>query len=476
MLVLLWVLVAGILFFRGMRIPEHHPFDRWVRTFPGLTSYASPGLADLNGDGLLDVVLGAGEGSFVASDSAVLALDGRNGNLLWHQAASAELFGAPTFIRLNADTVPDVVLHGRRAQLIALDGATGEVIWRYRTQDTVVNAVGYARFNFYQPQPVPDQNGDQVADLVLTNGGNEIAPPQSTSYRYPGVLMLISGADGGVIAADTMPDGQETYWAPLLLFGAGGTIELVFGTGGEDLPGSLYVASMEDLLDEDLAAAQRLCSSTGGGFIGSGVLADLNGDGQDDVVAVAHHGPVFAIDGRSREVLWEHLLNDTRVFSAPVSGLFNGDETPDILVTAFRKIARGPSGARQYVLDGGDGSLLLADSLGCGTLARARTLDADGDGQDEVLLPVNSYYCQRPDFSDALHYLQLFDPGSGQGEPFYPPSPRKNIASTPWIGDLDQDGKMDVLLVQQGQSQDFFLGSGLAIQRLATDIPWSPSW
>ncbi len=465
----LWLLVMGVLFLQGILVRGSHPYDVWVSELPHLATYASPGLGDLNADGVLDVVMGAGRGRFSPSDSAVIALDGRDGHLLWSQSAPVQLFGRPLFLQLNGDSIPDPVLHGRRAQLIALNGKDGTVLWRYQTQDSVANPVGYIRFNFYQPQALPDLDGDGLPELLVSNGGNEIAPPGNLIYRYPGVLAVIRGGNGQVMAADTVPDGLEMYYAPLLLDKGNDKPEIIFGTGGETFGGALYQVSLADLLRNDLSKARELLRVSLSGFIGRPVAADLNGDGQDDIVAVSHEGHVFVLDGRDYSLLWENLLEDIRIYSAPVSGLFNKDGVPDIFLHGYRQVPVKASGARQLFLDGRTGRIFFQDSLGCGTQADPLAFDADGDGRHEVLLSLNSYNCERPVYPDALHYLLTLDPNNGREEELYPPGAYKNVASTPWLGDMDGDGKLDIVMVQQYLTPEFMTQRGLRVQRLSPD-------
>src|SRR5690349_15062467 len=76
----LFVLLASV---SGRYLTEGHQRS-WSVTFPGIGTGSSPRMADLNGDGVLDLVMGAGGKENQASDTAVLALNGRNGEVLWH--------------------------------------------------------------------------------------------------------------------------------------------------------------------------------------------------------------------------------------------------------------------------------------------------------------------------------------------------------------------------------------------------------
>jgi len=104
-----------------------------------------------------------------------------------------------------------------------------------------------------------DVNQNGHPELLTINGGNWEAQPNTSEDRYPGVLMLIDAKDGTVIAADTMPDGKESYMSPIAYKQPGSDkLNILFGTGGETIGGSLYLTSLEDVLKEDLKSAKKL--------------------------------------------------------------------------------------------------------------------------------------------------------------------------------------------------------------------------
>ena len=74
----------------------------------GIGTQSSPRAADLNKDGIMDVVLGAGKVEFQSSDTAVIALNGADGKLLWHVSARDQIFGSPAFKDITNDATPEV--------------------------------------------------------------------------------------------------------------------------------------------------------------------------------------------------------------------------------------------------------------------------------------------------------------------------------------------------------------------------------
>src|SRR5688572_27581105 len=103
----------------------------WDHHFPVIGSQSSPRAVDLNGDGVLDIVMGAGKNEFQKSRQGILALDGKTGDVLWQQEAEDQVYGAATFCDVTGDGVKDVFIGGRSPHFKGLNGRTGEVIWAY---------------------------------------------------------------------------------------------------------------------------------------------------------------------------------------------------------------------------------------------------------------------------------------------------------------------------------------------------------
>ncbi|MEQ8807866.1 MAG: hypothetical protein RIE59_02260, partial [Imperialibacter sp.] len=151
--------------------------ESWTKRLPGIGTFSSPRVADLNGDGIKDIILGAGREEFKACDSAVFALDGRTGDMLWNVSAIDQVFGSASLKDITGDGVMDIFINGRSAELQAVNGKTGEVIWHFNDPDLAKERKQKQWFNFYNPQFVPDQNGDGVEDILISNGGDVMAEP-----------------------------------------------------------------------------------------------------------------------------------------------------------------------------------------------------------------------------------------------------------------------------------------------------------
>jgi len=450
----------------------------WDKDFPVIGSQSSPRAADLNGDGVLDIIMGAGKNEFQSSNQGILALDGKTGELLWQQEATDQVYGSATFCDITGDGVSDVFIGGRSPHFRALNGKTGEVIWEYsydqHKNDPVMQ---YARFNFNNSALVPDQNNDGLPDVLTVNGGNAKAAPNSEADRYPGVLILFDSKAGSIISADTMPDGKESYMAPLCFTQPGQKeYTLIFGTGGETIDGNLYMTQLSGLVAKKLSGAKVIASETGHGFIAPPVLADISGDGYFDVVAISHGSKIVAIDGRNQKVLWQRTIKNTECSNSFAVGYFTGDGVPDFFTFVSKGQWPNSTGSVQIMLDGKDGRIAYIDSIGCTGYSSPVVYDLDGNGYDEAIISINEFDCKEGGFIRRLHSdlenkllsidfyrhsVQVIDQLKGF----------KNIFSTPWIGDLDRDGYLDIVHCQYyDPSADMLSFLGMKIKRIATPV------
>jgi outer membrane protein assembly factor BamB len=451
----------------------------WDKDLPVIGSQSSPRTADLNGDGVLDIVIGAGKNEFQFSKQGVLAFDGKTGEFLWQQDATDQVYGSATFCDITGDGIKDIFIGGRSPHFRALDGKTGAVLWEYKVDQHKGDSImKYARFNFNNSVLVPDQNKDGLADILTVNGGNANAKPYSEKDRYPAVLMLFDSKTGGILAADTMPDGKESYMAPLC-FAQPDAKEytIIFGTGGETIDGHLYMARVSDLMEKKLSNAKVIASEKGHGFIAPPVLADISGDGYFDIIAVSHGSKILAIDGKDQKVLWQRTIQNTESSNSFAVGYFTGDDVPDFFTFVSKGQWPNSTGSLQILLDGKDGSLVYTDSIGCTGYSSPVVYDLNGDGYDEAIISINEFDCslgyagKSPSKMETRliaidfrnHQINTIDKLTGF----------KNIFSTPWIGDLDDDGYLDIVHCQYynppppGELVSFL---GMKIKRISTPV------
>ena len=447
----------------------------WDKNFPGIGSQSSPRTTDLNGDGILDIVIGAGQNEYQHSDQGILALDGRTGHLLWEAAAEDQVYGCATLLDITGDHIDDVFIGGRSPYFKALNGRNGKTIWEYKYQHDSDPILKHARFNFNNSVLLPDQNGDGVPDLLTVNGGNSKAAPYSADERFPGVMILFDSKTGNILAADTMPDGRESYMSPVCFSPEDGAEPvIIFGTGGETISGNLYVATLSDLTSRKLSEAKVIASEKGHGFIAPPTLADITGDGVLDVVVISHGSTVFAIDGLDHHLLWKRNIPQTESSNSFAAGFFTGDDVPDFFTFVSKGQWPNSTGSLQVMLDGRDGRIAYIDSVGCTGFSSPVVYDINRDGRDEAIISVNDYDCSlgfTGQFPTVMeNRLIAIDFGKHTTRTIDQQTRFKNIFTTPWIGDMDDDGYLDIVHCQYFHYGDLLSFRGMRMKRIATPI------
>jgi outer membrane protein assembly factor BamB len=444
--------------------------DSWTTVLPTIGTFSSPRLTDLNGDGTLDVILGGGRLEFQASDTAMFALDGNNGELLWSIPANDQIFGSAALMDITGDGIKDAFLGGRSSEFKAINSQSGEVIWAFDT-------LGHANkrwFNFYNPQFIHDVDQDGFKDILIANGGDIWVEPYD-STRAVGMLCILSAKTGELLKSARMPDGKEIYMSVAIDFDSTSplTSKFIFGTGGETISGNLYVADLQMLLNDNLDEAVKLAEGGAKGFIAPPVWVDLNLDGIRDVVSSSVNGRLLAFDGDTFEPLWQMKLPNTESYGSMAVGQFNEDMVPDFFVSFAQGVWPELSWTKQAMVNGVNGTIEYLDSLGYYQTSSPIVVDLTGDGIDEVILSVDYQILDslnRKSFYSTLYAIEFT---ANQAISMVDGLPGHNVSSTPWIGDMDADGYLDIIYCHGTNAYHTYTFDGLRINRLKTTIPIS---
>ncbi|NND34766.1 MAG: hypothetical protein HKN76_19430 [Saprospiraceae bacterium] len=449
---------------------------RWNQVLPGAGSQSSVRVIDLNGDGVRDIVLGAGKNEYVHAQQGIVAIDGESGTLLWTQESKDLVFGSATFYDVTDDEIPDIFIGGRSCILMGLDGATGDTLWTYNPASYLSHPIlHHAQFNFYSSVLVADQNNNGYDDLLIQNGGNPKVGPGIGEGRLPGVLLITDSKTGQIIAGDTMPDGMESYMSPLAFMQTGDSEHsIVFGSGGESFSGNLYLAKLSSLRASDLSEAVIIASEDGHGFIAPPVVADINGDEILDIIAISHASTIFAINGKDLSELWHLKIPDTESSNSFAVGYFTNDATPDFFTFVSKGTWPNNTGSVQVMIDGATGEIAYQNELGCTGFSSAVAYDLNGDDISEVILSINEFDCQNGfsgDIKEIEHKLIAIDFATKNEYIIAQKKQFKNVFSTPWIGDLDEDGYLDIVYSQFFHHPPHITSFlGMEVSRISTHI------
>lgn len=381
-------LVAGVVLFRdqlpflgGTVIDAPLQAGRvWEQVLPdGRNAPATPVIADVNGDGVLDVIIADARGF-------VLALDGEEGKRIFDVDVADRILAPPVAGDLTRNREADVVVGTYGGNVLALDGR-GQVLWRAANLElgSIVN------------RPVlHDVNGDGVPDvivptesqgLVALDGARGwklwdtaemfqaavVSSPLAVDVNRDGITDFIGITDRGQLVAVSSQDGRVwQLWqvqVPAVLYASPAFARI-------DRGGVIIAATRSGLVavqaDSGRVAWQK---SLPGEFFASPVVADLTGDRVPEVVVVGQNGQMHVLNASNGDEIWSANLG-TAVRASPALFDFTGNGLPDVLILGADGSLRVLHGVRgreelRVRITGADefvASPLLADMTGDGLL------------------------------------------------------------------------------------------------------------
>jgi hypothetical protein len=129
--------------------------------------------------------------------------------------------------------------------------------------------------------------------------------------------------------------------------------------------------------------------------------------------------------------------------------------------------------SKQTMVNGSNGNIEYEDSLGFYQMTSAVVADLNGDGQDEVILPINTQVLnefQMKFFHNNIIAIEFTENVTAELDL---QNEGNNISSTPWIGDLDNNGFLDIVYIHGTNAKQTYTFDGLRINRIDTKIPLS---
>lgn len=400
---------------------------------------------DIDGDGVLDRVMGG-------ASEAVFAFDGGTQRLLW-----ATFLGDPdldVIIRgeeagnvvldieltdVDGDGRPDLIVESH-LEVFALSATDGRILWSFEHAPTL----GAGRWNGFE---LTDLDGDGVRDVVLgisssrSGGGHNlvesahvVAVNGATGERlwqvvFPWHLKNVNGLDVGDVDGDGVDDVAVTldlFWAPGLLY----SVVVMDGTDGSTI--------WETHEDNGLDAGQHTVDMNAVRMIDADGddLADVSvlrrGNERDDTLVLTH-------EGATGDLLWTRTVeSDEHGPAIRGWGMFRGHlepEGPPVLFVAAS--ARSNEYLFVHAIAGDGKTVFNHDIASPAPAPQAWTWeleigDVTGDGISDVVAP-------------WMLGMVVVDGGKALSDPSPPlPGPEDRPVSKVKLFDLDGDGALEI--------------------------------
>lgn len=385
------------------------PPRAWSSDLGGEIRWSDPTVADLDGDGTDEILVGSLDGH--------LSVFNGDGSLRWRQpvrtprsSGPVAVDASPTVADIDGDGPPEILVGAgsifvpnQHGGVVVFD-RNGGVRWSREFGDILnVWHPGRGPDGFTEPvigSPVlGDVDGDGRSEIVVAPQDNRIHVLRSDGSPLPGWV-----AEGGHSGAGYWID-DAVFATPAVFDGDGdGRDEVYFGAtstrgGTVDVAGGVVLA----LEMEGGRARTKWVRAFDDVVVSSPVISDINGDGRFELVTGTGIEYTAADPSRGdwRRVVALHtddgsnvpgwpVTVDGTVWTAPALGDLDGDGRDDVLVVTNP----WPDGDGRVVALRGDGSRLWSTqpntcfSYGCegggGLLASPVIADLDGDGRQDV--------------------------------------------------------------------------------------------
>ncbi len=316
-------------------------------------------LGDLDGDGR-DEILASTD-----FDTAARALDPETNSELWRLEGS---YYPPSLFVADLDPAPGIeaIVHERYAGLSILVGATGELIRAPVIQTSAVSRLAAA-----------DTDGD--GDLELLWGSGDCC-------YGDGVLWALEGGSNVVQEVSENTHSLEGAFA-VGEFGDSLVKEVAIAvTSNESYQAQAQIVVL-DMSQGRQARRSSFDEATVSGNVSAMIGMRLDGDAASEICLASDNapGPVRCVDGQTFEEEWAG--GSLGYVEALAAAELDGDPAPEILA--------GTSGPAIEAREGDSGWLKWRTpeiDPNADAVDRLLALDVDGDGLDEVIGRLASYY------------------------------------------------------------------------------------
>lgn len=377
----------------------------------------TPVVTDINGDGNPEIMLGksvyyldasAADTKMKLKETWALDLNSPGEDYVVNSKSNPGFLAAWDF---DQNGCKKLLFSGSNSELILTD-ANGCVIWATELKK--------------------EFKGGRIVGITvgrfLNKNQYDIFANVATTADYINECMLIEAASGTVVWRRR--DGHDSGMGPVDGYAAvrplenDGLDDLLFLSGD-------VIAQIDGATGRDLQELQGLGDLLGTGWVGSGLfaLADVDGDEKDEIILSGVWGlnnGILKWQHHSWQPLWfDYYGNATPIGTPPRFSHQGIARSGDALLLG------GPRSDYKFgCVSAADGRLLWTYDLDDCLVSEVCTGDVDGDGRDEFVFGCNDGYVYALKTDGSL--LFRISTGSPPGNPV--------------LADVDQDGKIEILV------------------------------
>jgi hypothetical protein len=383
-----WLLAATFVITCAVPVTSAHaadPTPTWTRTTSQWNRSSSPTIADVNGDGVPEIVIGHEDGYVRVIDRNGSPLPGWPQPAIMSGSSPTSIDSSPAVADLHKDGTPEIIVGvGSKFQPSPHHGGVivfrndGRVQCRFFTRDTFNVPTGGGPDGYadgvYSTPAIGDVNGDGFPDIVFGSWDHYVHAIDRNCHEISGFPF----------------NTEDTVWSSPALYDVDHDGRMEIFIGNDYLGTPAFSGGVFHALDWQNGAVRVLWSRRVADVIQSSpAIADINGDGRPDVVVGA--GNYFNRSDGHRVFAWDlatgadiagwPVLTGGVTFSSPALGDLDGNGRPDVVIGSSDGVLQAyrGNGARSWAVH-----LPFYTGPGHAITASPIIADLNGDGHNDV--------------------------------------------------------------------------------------------
>ncbi len=382
-----WLLAATFVVTYAAPATSAHaadPSPNWTNQTAGWNRSSSPVIADINGDGAPEIIVGHEDGYVRVFEADGRSLSPWPRPAIMSGTSPTAIDGSPAVGDLNHDGHREIVVgvgsvfqpnHNGGVIVFRSDGS---VQCRFATRDTfnVANGGGPDGLSdgVFSTPAIGDVNGDGFPDIVFGSWDHYVHAIDRNCHELSGFPYPVG----------------DTVWSSPALYDVDHDGRMEIFIGNDFLGTSAFSGGVLHALDWQNGVVRQLWSRQVADVIQSSpAIADINGNGRPDIVVGVGNffkrsdgHRVFAFDLATGATIpgWPVLTGGV-TFSSPALGDLDGNGRPDVVIGSSDGVLQAyrGNGARNWSVH-----LPFIKGLGHAITASPIIADLNGDGHNDV--------------------------------------------------------------------------------------------